>query len=408
MADRKRPPQPGQIIDLFAGAGGWDEGLRELGHAAVGIDNDRWASATARAAGHQRLEADVAALEPETFAPAWGLIGSPPCQAYSVAGRRLGKLDKEHVIACAHELAAGHDTRTHRLKACEDERSLLTVEPLRWALQLRPHWLALEQVPAVLELWSIFAGLLEVHGYSSAVGVLSAERYGVPQVRKRAFLIASLDGPVRLPEPTHRSFSSRRHRVPEEERHLPCWVSMAQALGWGREPALLRSNQTASGRYPGGAPRSLDRPSFTLIGSSHTWRIEQGEPDSSKGRRPSSDCPRHSHADQETKQGDSHRQGPAWAHRRPATTVVGDPRLFGPGCWPRNGHPSGRVRRETVRISVEQATILQGFRHDYPWQGSRIQRFRQIGNTVCPRLARVVLAEAMRPSLGVASNPGSQ
>jgi DNA (cytosine-5)-methyltransferase 1 len=53
-----------------------------------------------------------------------------------------------------------------------------------------------------------------------------------------------------------------------------------------------------------------------------------------------------------------------------------------------------------VRISVEQATILQGFRHDYPWQGSRIQRFRQIGNTVCPPVARVVLAEAMRPSLG--------
>ena len=42
----------------------------------------------------------------------------------------------------------------------------------------------------------MFAGLLAAHGYHTAAGVLSAERYGVPQTRKRAFLIASLDGPV--------------------------------------------------------------------------------------------------------------------------------------------------------------------------------------------------------------------
>ncbi len=82
---------------------------------------------------------------------------------------------------------------------CADPRSLLTVEPLRYALALKPRWIALEQVPAVLELWTIFAGLLAAEGYHTAAGVLSAERYGVPQTRKRAFLIASLDGPVELP-----------------------------------------------------------------------------------------------------------------------------------------------------------------------------------------------------------------
>jgi site-specific DNA-cytosine methylase len=76
--------------------------------------------------------------------------------------------------------------------------------------------------------------------------------------------------------------------------------------------------------------------------------------------------------------------------------VIGEARLFGPGCWPRNGHPAERVRRETVRITFEQASVLQGFRHDYPWQGARTQRFQQIGNAVCPPLARAVLAEAMR------------
>src|SRR6202008_4622511 len=102
--------QPGRIVDLFGG-GGWEEGLRELGYTAVGIDTDAWACATARAAGHERVEADIAALDPLAFAPVWGLIGSPPCQASSTAGKGLGRQDKPRVIACAHELAIGNDTR---------------------------------------------------------------------------------------------------------------------------------------------------------------------------------------------------------------------------------------------------------------------------------------------------------
>lgn len=84
MAERR-------IVDLFAGPGGWEEGLRELGDRALGIDLDPIACASAEAAGHERLCADVAALEPGDFAPAWGLIASPPCQAYSTAGKGLGR-----------------------------------------------------------------------------------------------------------------------------------------------------------------------------------------------------------------------------------------------------------------------------------------------------------------------------
>jgi DNA (cytosine-5)-methyltransferase 1 len=47
------------ILDLFAGPGGWSEGLRELGLADVGIEIDRWACATRAAAGHATIRADV-------------------------------------------------------------------------------------------------------------------------------------------------------------------------------------------------------------------------------------------------------------------------------------------------------------------------------------------------------------
>jgi site-specific DNA-cytosine methylase len=71
----KRSPR---IVDVFAGAGGWEEGLKMLGHSALGIEWDEAACATARAAGHERLMADVAKLDPRSFDPCWGLIGSPP------------------------------------------------------------------------------------------------------------------------------------------------------------------------------------------------------------------------------------------------------------------------------------------------------------------------------------------
>lgn len=361
-----------QILDLFAGPGGWEEGLRPLGVSALGVEQDQIATSTAEAAGHERLIGDVAALDPQDFAPIWGLIASPPCQAYSISGNKLGKIDKAEVIACAQELAAGRDTRTTRLRACKDERSLLTVEPLRYALALRPRWIALEQVPAVAELWSIFAELLAAHGYSSVTGLLSAECFGVPQTRKRAFLIASLDGQPKLPAPTHRSFHPRRHKPREDELHLPCWRSMAEALGWGRKPAMLRSNHTRSGQIPGGARRSLELPSYTLISSSYTWKIEPGlkgaarRPGLRRQERPPEACRRH----------DQDRQAARTTKPRAAD-----------------------LRTRSERLTVEQASILQGFRHDYPWQGSRLQRFRQIGNTVCPPLATRVLSEAMEPSL---------
>lgn len=359
-----------QILDLFAGAGGWEEGLRHLGHRSLGIELDRTASVTAEAAGHERLIGDVAALDPDDFAPVWGLIASPPCQAYSTTGSKLGKIDKPQVIDCARELAAGKDTRAVRLRACKDERSLLTVEPLRFALALRPRWIAMEQVPAVAELWSIFAELLEEHGYRSATGLLSAERYGVPQTRKRAFLIASLDGPVELPAPTHRSFHPRRHKPREDELHLPRWRSIGQALGWGETPARLRTNHTHSGRIPGGSRRSFELPSYTVIGSSYIWKVE-------------------------SKLDDSRRAAPRHAERRPEPCRHhGERRLAGRGSKTRAPDLG-----DWTRLTVEQASVLQGFRHDYPWQGSRIERFQQVGNAVCPPLARLVLREAMRPSL---------
>ncbi len=240
-------------VDLFAGPGGWDVGAHMLGIQPVGIEWDDAACQTRKAAGLLTVQADIARLDPLDFAPCDLLIASPPCQAWSMAGKRGGERDKEHVVQCLHELAAGADTRAEHRAKCEDERSMLVVEPLRWALALQPRLLAFEQVPPVLGLWTLIAALLEPHGWHCWAGVLEAERYGVPQTRERAILMGSRDGVPHPPRATHQRYvpgEPQRHDVTFDGEILP-WVSMAEALGW-TDPPCPAPTVTAGGGANGG------------------------------------------------------------------------------------------------------------------------------------------------------------
>ncbi len=242
------------ILDLFSGAGGWLEGLLAVQPDArhVGVEIDPDAVSTSRAAGHHVVQADITACDPATFGPIIGMTGSPPCQPFSVAGAGEGRAALDRVVSAVRG-------RLPRL----DHKTRLTVEPLRWIKALQPEWVAMEQVVPVLPVWRVYVERLEQLGYHAVCGVLDASEYGVPQARRRAVLIASRVGEVRLPEPTGR-------------------LSMGEALGLD-DDRVLRSNY--SGHDPNGGKtaaergrtiRTLSEPAVTITRRAPQWMWPDG------------------------------------------------------------------------------------------------------------------------------------
>ncbi len=98
------------------------------------------------------------------------LVGGTPCQSFSVAGLRKGLDDPRGNLMLTYGAIAG---------------------------RYRPRWLVWENVPGVLSSnggrdFGAFLGMLGELGYGFAYRVLDAQHFGVPQRRRRVFVVGCL------------------------------------------------------------------------------------------------------------------------------------------------------------------------------------------------------------------------
>ena len=183
-------PKP-RAIDLFSGAGGLTQGLKDAGfNILAAVEIEKVARSTYRVNHPEVGEVweNILDVSGQEIMAKLGikpgelelLAGCPPCQGFS-------------------------SIRTKNLKvSVQDHRNNLIFRFLRLVKELRPQAVMMENVPGLakdkrmkyvmrfLEKWGYYAG-------EDALKVLNAEDYGVPQRRRRMILITSLKGPIPWP-----------------------------------------------------------------------------------------------------------------------------------------------------------------------------------------------------------------
>lgn len=328
----KTPPV---AVELFAGCGGISTGLLDAGIRVVaGFDHNRSAiEAFNYNHGYRGARGHVSDLSKATGAELARLAGQqridllaggPPCQPFSIIGKQ---------------------------KALDDHRGNLVFDFLRLVGELRPEAVLFENVPnlekiedgvIVARLCDEFAAL----DYSVAYGVLNAADYGVPQFRRRLFIVGVRGKQnISFPPPlTHKASDE-----PDLFCALPKHRTCRDAIG--------------------------DLPDVT---TRESWEI------------PNHEATMHSPAMLE-----------AFATLRPGTRekksfhdrLHPDRPSYTLRAGTGNFSPLRPVHYEHDRvISVRESARIQSFDDNFVWPDSipRLQQYRQVGNAVPPLLAKAI------------------
>jgi DNA (cytosine-5)-methyltransferase 1 len=336
----------GTTVSLYSGAGGLDLGFAAAGYMPIWAnDIDPVAVSTYNGLfeGHSATDGDISKQDIPGRDAADLVIGGPPCQGFSVAG----KMDPD------------------------DPRSRHVWDFMSVVERVEPRAYCMENVKALAEnrRWKPLHNALidrgEQLGYRVTPLVLNASHYGVPQARERMFLIGMRNGEtVEVPPTTAGSPPTVRDALgllpsygePGNDTTCPARVTAA------RKP-VLRLSPYAGMLFNGqGRPLDLDVPAATLpatMGGNRTPIIDQEELDA--GAHP-------------------------W--------VVG----YHHRLWEERKRPLRRVPPRLRRLTVEEAAVIQTFPIGMAWEGRLSQQFRQIGNAVPPTLAYHV-ALAIRAAL---------
>ncbi len=316
------------------------------------------------------------------------LIGGPPCQGFSIVGRtKIASLAKN-----------GQRNGSTDARFIDDSRNDLYKSFVSLVRHFKPRMIVMENVTGMMSykngkvVGQIEKDLAGV-GYGDVVhGVLNAADFGVPQIRRRIFFVASIDGSMfEWPAPTHRNSGSDA-----SQQGVQKYVTVMDAIGdlpyirlpkknlklidsvkkYKKEPACdyqrwVRGNAEKVSSNITRWHRRKDIEVFGHMKQGSKWSDLSNEDRQKIGYSNNS-------FNDKWKRLDS---------KKPSWTVTSH--------LSRDGymyiHP-----RQNRTISVREAARLQSFPDWFKFEGSRGAQFRQIGNAVPPLLAKALAKSVMR------------
>ncbi len=335
------------MLALFSGAGGLDLGFSLAGfdvRMSIDIDGRFLESIVANSEKyfsreHATLEADLSAVDPNNLPieDVDFIIGGPPCQSFSAAGRRAGGVS-----------------------GIRDSRGNLFTEYCRMLEHFRPMGFLFENVRGLLsankgEDWRLIRQAFEEVGYSVSFRVLDAAQFGVPQHRERLIVVGLRGKTFLFPRPTH---------GPDSTTGRP-FVTSGEAIG------DLADELEPKKPYGGKWGHLLEEvpPGMNYL----HFTEEMGHP----------------------------KPVFAWRSRFSDFLYKLDPKLPSRTIIASQGRYGGPFHWQSRKLTVAEHKRLQSFPDDYLIVGSELLAIKQIGNSVAPifaeALARAVFDQVFAP-----------
>ncbi|MGN0036186.1 MAG: DNA cytosine methyltransferase [Bacteroidaceae bacterium] len=174
------------VVSFFAGCGGLDLGFEQAGFHVVWANESEPAVRDTYVRNHPKTRfvlQDIREINPKDIPDCDGFIGGPPCQPWSVAGKRKG---------------------------LDDQRGQLFLVYIEIIKVKKPKFFLIENVKGLLDkkfqdVFDDFLNRLDSIGYNVQWKLLDAAAYKVPQNRERVFLVGfrkDLDITFKFPAPT--------------------------------------------------------------------------------------------------------------------------------------------------------------------------------------------------------------
>ncbi len=315
-------------LDLFSGPGGLTMGFKRAGIlpiASVERRKDAVDTYFAHTPDAVHYCADIRSI---SFGGLKGKVdvvfGGPPCQPFSTGGLR---------------------------KATSDARNMFP-EFIRAIREVNPSAFVAENVPGLVtkDRQAYFADIVadfEELGFTVSWRVLSAADYGVPQKRRRLFIVGFRKGVFWFPKPTHGPSARLPYCVSGDViGHEPLGLPPDCPVVFAKYPDPRRSPYAGHVYNGGGRPIDLSAPCHTILAAAGGYKTH-------------------------------------WVD------VLGVAPEYNRHLWSGGSPWTGEVPGAR-RMTVEESALIQTFPADMFFAGSRSSQYTQVGDAVPPVLAEVI------------------